>query len=75
MIPNPFSKRINQRNRLFFYDPPFHLRSETSVQLNFEDENGLIDRGRIDGLIVQEYLWIVLIDSKRTSFSIEVALP
>ncbi|NJM64581.1 MAG: type I restriction endonuclease subunit R [Acaryochloris sp. RU_4_1] len=58
-----------------FYDPPFHLRSEASIQLDLEDEDGLIYRGRIDGLIVQEHLWIVLIESKQTSFSIEVALP
>jgi hypothetical protein len=58
-----------------FYDPPFHLRSEASVQINLEDEDGIVYRGRIDGLVVQENLWIVLIESKRTSFSIEVALP
>lgn len=58
-----------------FYDPPFHLRSEASIRLNFEDKNNKIYQGRIDSLILQERLWIVLVESKRTSFSAEVALP
>jgi hypothetical protein len=58
-----------------FYDPPFHLRSEAAVQLEIEDEDGQVYRGRIDGLIVQEHLWIILVESKRTSFNVEVALP
>lgn len=58
-----------------FYDPPFHLRSEASIRLEIPDDNDTIYRGRIDCLIVQEHLWIVLVESKRTSFSVEVALP
>ncbi len=58
-----------------FYDPPFHLRSEASIRLSLEDEDGKIYQGRIDSLIVQEQLWIILVESKRTSFNIETALP
>jgi hypothetical protein len=58
-----------------FYDPPFHLRSEASIRLDLEDKNGKIYQGRIDSLILQERLWIMLVESKRTSFSAEVALP
>ncbi len=58
-----------------FYDPPFHLRSEASIRLELEDENHKVYQGRIDSLILQEQLWIVLVESKRTSFSVEVALP
>jgi hypothetical protein len=58
-----------------FYDPPFHLRSEASIRLNLEDKNEKIYQGRIDSLILQERLWILLVESKRTSFSVEVALP
>jgi hypothetical protein len=58
-----------------FYDPPFHLRSEASIRLNLEDKNEKIYQGRIDSLILQERLWIMLVESKRTSFSVEVALP
>ncbi|HLO88185.1 MAG TPA: type I restriction endonuclease subunit R [Nostocaceae cyanobacterium] len=58
-----------------FYDPPFRLRSETSIRLEIEDKNDKIYQGRIDSLILQEHLWIMLVESKRTSFSVEMALP
>jgi hypothetical protein len=58
-----------------FYDPPFQLRSEASIRIEVEDEPQKIYQGRIDSLILQEHLWIVLVESKRTSFSVELALP
>lgn len=58
-----------------FYDPPFHLRSEASIRLNLEDKDEKVYQGRIDSLILQERLWVILVESKRTSFSAEVALP
>ncbi len=58
-----------------FYDPPFRLRSEVSVRLEIEDRDKKVYQGRIDSLIIQEHLWIILVEAKRTSFSIEVALP
>ena len=58
-----------------FYDPPFRLRSEASIRIEIEDENHRVYQGRIDSLIVQEHLWIVLVEAKRTSFSVDVALP
>ena len=58
-----------------FYDPPFHLRSEASIRLELKDEDDKVYQGRIDSLIVQEQFWIVLVESKRTSFSVDVALP
>lgn len=58
-----------------FYDPPFRLRSEASVRIELEDESHKIYQGRIDSLIIQEHLWIILVEAKRTSFSVDVALP
>lgn len=58
-----------------FYDPPFRLRSEASVRIEIADENDQVYQGRIDSLIVQEHLWIVLVEAKRTSFNVEIALP
>lgn len=58
-----------------FYDPPFHLRSEVSVKLDLEDSDGKLYQGRIDGLVIQEALWIILVEAKRSSFNLEVALP
>jgi hypothetical protein len=58
-----------------FYDPPFLLKSEASVRFEFEDENQKIYQGRIDALVVLDDLWIVLVESKRTSFNMTTALP
>ena len=55
--------------------PPFRLRSEASIRLELEDKNGTIYQGRINSLVLQNNLWIVLVESKRTSFSTELALP
>jgi hypothetical protein len=57
------------------YDPPFHLRSEASIRLEIKDDRDKVYQGRIDSLIVQEHFWIVLVESKQTSFSVDVALP
>jgi hypothetical protein len=58
-----------------FYDPPFRLRSEASIRIELADEQDTVYQGRIDSLIVHEHLWIVLVEAKRTSFSIDLALP
>jgi hypothetical protein len=58
-----------------FYDPPFRLRSEASIRLEIEDRDRKVYQGCIDSLIVQEHLWIILVEAKRTLFNIEVALP
>jgi hypothetical protein len=57
-----------------FYDPPFRLRSEVSVKLEVETRDELF-RGRVDALVLQDKLWIVLLESKETSFNVSVALP
>ena len=57
-----------------FYDPPFRFRTETSVEISIEEQDEIL-RGRIDALVVQEQLWVLVIESKRTTFSIDVALP
>ncbi|UBF24749.1 TerD family protein [Kovacikia minuta CCNUW1] len=57
-----------------FYDPPFRFRSEASVKVEVENQNKIY-RGRIDGLVLQNTFWIILIESKETSFNISVAVP
>jgi hypothetical protein len=58
-----------------FYDPPFHLKSEVAVKFELEDEDETVYKGRIDALIVQENLWVILVEAKRTSFNMTLALP
>jgi hypothetical protein len=57
-----------------FYDPPFLLQSEVSVNIEVT-ESDTIYRGRIDALVLQEQLWILLVESKRTTFNFDVAIP
>ncbi len=57
-----------------FFQPPFSIRTETSVEIAAED-NGVIVRGRIDVLVVRQRLWILVIESKSTKFDVMAALP
>lgn len=55
-----------------FYQPPFRIETETSIDLAAEDE-GVIVKGRIDILVPQEQLWVIVIESKKAEFSLEAA--
>ena len=57
-----------------FYLPPFQIKSEKSVQISTEDE-GLIVRGEIDVLTLCEQIWLLVIESKKAAFSLEVGRP
>ena len=57
-----------------FYQAPFSLKTETSVEITAEDE-GLIVKGKIDVLVLQNRLWILVIESKSTKFDVMEALP
>jgi hypothetical protein len=56
-----------------FYLSPFHVKSEQSVEIATEDE-GVIIKGKIDTLVLQEQLWVMVIESKQAEFSIEAGL-
>lgn len=57
-----------------FYDPPFRLRSEVSVEIDTTIDDTTL-RGRIDFLVIQEQFWRVVIESKETEFDVEVGIP
>ena len=57
-----------------FYRRPFRITTETSIDIELEDEE-IIIRGRIDVLVLNERLWLVVIESKRSDFSVTRALP
>lgn len=56
-----------------FYELPFEIRTEESVEFCVEEEDELL-RGRIDTLIIQEQLWILVIEAKRT-IMVSLAVP
>lgn len=57
-----------------FYQPPFEMETEASVEISAEDE-GFIVRGNIDVLVIQKRLWVLVIESKSSKFDVMVALP
>jgi hypothetical protein len=57
-----------------FYAPPFRVDGETSIQVSAEDEGDLI-QGCIDVVVIQEQLWVTVIEAKNSEFSITKAIP
>ncbi len=57
-----------------FYDPPFDIRAEYSVQIesvDFDENEETTYQGRIDTLVIHKKLWVLVIESKGQAFSIE----
>lgn len=57
-----------------FYDPPFRIRAERSVEIAIEVGEEVL-QGRLDFLVVQDQFWSVVIESKRAGFDMELAIP
>ena len=57
-----------------FYEPPFRVDGETSIQVSAEDKGELIP-GCIDVLVIQGQLWVTVIEAKNSEFSITKAIP
>lgn len=57
-----------------FYHKPFRIETETSVNVELEDE-GTVIRGRIDVLVLKNRLWLLVIESKRSDFAVTRAIP
>ena len=57
-----------------FFDPPFKIRSPYGIELEITDPVEKI-RGFIDTLVIQEQLWLLVLESKRNGIPIGVALP
>lgn len=56
-----------------FFLPPFHIKAEKSIEITAEDE-GIIVRGQADLIVLKDDLWVLVIESKESSFSVEVGL-
>jgi hypothetical protein len=56
-----------------FYLHPFYIKPEKSVEISEEDE-GVIIKGSLDTLVLKDRLWLMVIEAKRASFSIEAGL-
>ena len=58
-----------------FYQAPYKFRAEVSVEVETVGDQDEILRGRIDGLVILDRLWIVLIEAKKATLDLELALP
>lgn len=56
-----------------FYLAPFYVKSEESIDIAVPDEDVII-KGRMDTLVLKDQLWVMIIESKKASFSIEEGL-
>ncbi|MGK7900488.1 MAG: type I restriction endonuclease [Hormoscilla sp.] len=57
-----------------FYRPPFDITAEKEINISSFDEETII-KGRIDILIFKPEFWITVIETKRTQYSLEAAIP
>ncbi len=57
-----------------FYDPPFLVKAEESVDLRLDDGEEIL-KGRLDVLVIKDRLWVVVLESKKTALSAWAALP
>jgi hypothetical protein len=57
-----------------FYQTPFRIVSEPSIEVMAVDNDEII-RGRIDVLVLQGRLWVLVLESKRSDFAVSIALP
>jgi hypothetical protein len=67
---------------LGFFDPPYKVQGEYFVRLTIAADSELDDdgepivlRGRIDALVLQNRLWVILVEAKHFGFSVLQALP
>jgi hypothetical protein len=57
-----------------FYQPPFEIETETSIEISAEDESFIV-KGNIDVLVIQKRFWVLVIESKSSKFDVMTALP
>lgn len=59
-----------------FYQPPFLIKTEVSTILEVADDPDMSPiQGKIDILVVQEALWILVIESKPARLDVTVGIP
>ena len=57
-----------------FYDPPFIVRAEDSIQIEIEDSAETL-QGRINVLVIKDNVWVVVLESKKIALTAWSALP
>lgn len=57
-----------------FYEPPFRVVGETGIQVSAEDKGEMI-QGNIDILVLQNQIWIAVIEAKNSELALTKAIP
>ena len=57
-----------------FYRQPFYIETKEFIEISLEDE-GEVVKGRIDVLVLQQQLWLLVIESKKAGFSLIIGIP
>lgn len=58
-----------------FYQPPFLIKTELGTTIEITDDPDTPIQGKLDILIVQEALWILVIESKPARLDVTVGIP
>jgi predicted type IV restriction endonuclease len=56
-----------------FFLPPFHIKTEQLTEIITEDE-GVTVRGQLDLIVLKDDFWVIVIESKEISYTIEMGL-
>lgn len=59
---------------LGLYDPPYWVKGEKYIKIEIEDGDRILD-GLIDVLLLNDQVWLVVLETKRYGFSVMQALP
>ena len=57
-----------------FYEPPFYTTLEESIEVVSQDGAETV-RGQIDVLVLQNTIWVVVIEAKSIQYDVMMALP
>ncbi len=58
-----------------FYQAPYTFRAEVPVEIVVPGDSDELLKGRIDALVLQQQLWVVLAEAKKATLAIDLALP
>lgn len=56
------------------YDSRFTIKTEATVEIELEDEDEVL-QGRIDTLILNDQIWVLVVEAKNSTFALSIALP
>ncbi len=55
--------------------PPFKIHVEKTIEISDELEDGVVLRGQLDIVLIKDGFWVMAIESKKPTYSIEAGLP